>query len=61
MLFLSISEKVKKIDPHVFIIFVSNYPEYMQDSFRIHPFYYLIKPLKYYLSILPLAFFPCYG
>jgi len=42
---LILAEKVKKIDPHVFIIFVSNYPEYMQDSFRIHPFYYLIKPL----------------
>lgn len=42
---LLLTEKIKRIDPHVFIIFVSNYPEYMQDSFRVHPFYYLVKPL----------------
>lgn len=42
---LILAQKVKRIDPHVFIIFVSNYPEYMQDSFRVHPFYYLVKPL----------------
>lgn len=28
------------------IVFVSNYPKYMQDSFRVHPFYYLQKPLN---------------
>lgn len=42
---LLLTEKIKRIDPHVFIVFVSNYPEYMQDSFRVHPFYYLVKPL----------------
>ncbi len=29
------------------IIFISNYPEYMQDSFNVQPFYYLQKPLTY--------------
>jgi DNA-binding LytR/AlgR family response regulator len=43
---LSLAEKIKHIDRHTYIIFVSNYPKYMQDSFRTHPFYYLIKPLS---------------
>ncbi len=33
------------IDKHVIIIFISNYPEYMQDSFRVHPFHYITKPV----------------
>ncbi|MCR5700691.1 MAG: LytTR family DNA-binding domain-containing protein [Lachnospiraceae bacterium] len=28
-----------------YIIFISNYPEYMQDSFSVHPFQYLKKPV----------------
>lgn len=43
---LILAEKIKKIDKNVYIIFISNYPKYMQDSFRIHPFYYLVKPLS---------------
>lgn len=34
------------IDRHVFIVFISNYPNYMQDSFRVHPYYYLVKPVS---------------
>jgi DNA-binding LytR/AlgR family response regulator len=44
---LTLAEKIKKTNRDVFIVFVSNYPQYMQDSFRIHPFYYLVKPLTY--------------
>lgn len=33
-----------EIDKHVIIIFISNYPQYMQDSFRVRPFYYITKP-----------------
>ena len=43
---LSLAEKIKSIQRNIFIVFVSNYPEYMQDSFRVHPFYYLVKPLS---------------
>lgn len=43
---LTLAEKIRAIRRDVFIIFVSNYPEYMQDSFRVHPFYYLVKPLS---------------
>lgn len=42
---LTLAAKIKQTDPHIFIIFISNYPKYMQDSFRVHPFYYLVKPL----------------
>ena len=28
-----------------FLIFVSSYPQYMQDSFSVHPFSYLTKPV----------------
>ncbi len=34
-------------DKEVNIIFVSNYPEYMQSSFNVQAFHYLSKPLKY--------------
>lgn len=33
------------IDKHVIIVFISNYPKYMQDSFRVHPFHYVTKPI----------------
>lgn len=43
---LQLAEIIKKtIDRHVYIVFISNYPHYMQDSFRTHPFYYLVKPV----------------
>lgn len=34
------------IDRHVFIIFVSSYPQYMHDSFKVHPYNYLQKPVS---------------
>ena len=32
--------------PAAKIIFVSNYPEYMQSSFSVHPYHYLKKPVS---------------
>lgn len=44
---LELAKRIKStIDRHVFIVFISNYPDYMQDSFRVHPYYYLIKPVS---------------
>lgn len=34
------------IDKQVKIVFVSNYPQYMQDSFPTNPYDYLTKPLQ---------------
>ena len=28
------------------IVFVSNYPEYMQESFSAHPYFFLQKPIN---------------
>lgn len=33
-------------DSHTIIVFISNYPRYMQDSFEVRPFHYLTKPLQ---------------
>lgn len=35
-----------RIDKHVKIVFVSNYPQYMQDSFPTNPYDYLTKPIQ---------------
>ena len=34
------------IDRHVFIVFISSYPEYMHESFKVHPYNYLQKPIS---------------
>lgn len=42
---IQIAETIRTtIDKHVIIVFISNYPQYMQDSFRVRPFYYITKP-----------------
>ena len=44
---LSVAHTIRKVpDPNVKIIFVSNYPEYMQDSFNVGAFQYLQKPVR---------------
>lgn len=45
---LELAERIRLLpDRKVKIIFISNYPEYMQDSFDVQAFHYLKKPLKY--------------
>lgn len=42
------AEQIRLIpDRNVMIVFVTSYPEYMQDSFDVQASQYLIKPLKY--------------
>ena len=36
-----------KPDRSVRIVYISNYPEYMQESFNVRAFYYLNKPVEY--------------
>ena len=31
----------------IFIVFVTSYPEYMQESFAVQPFQFLVKPVQY--------------
>ncbi|MGN0395387.1 MAG: LytR/AlgR family response regulator transcription factor [Coprococcus sp.] len=45
---IDLAHKIRHIpDTWVKIVFVSNYPEYMQDSFNVQAFNYLEKPLTY--------------
>lgn len=45
---LEVASKIRQFrDSQVKIIFISNYPQYMQDSFEVRAYNYLAKPLKY--------------
>lgn len=45
---LELARQIRNLpDKLVKIIFVSNYPEYMQDSFNVQAFQYFPKPLQY--------------
>lgn len=45
---LELAKRIRSIpDKQVKIIFISNYPEYMQESFDVQAFYYLNKPVSY--------------
>lgn len=42
------AEKIRALpDRNVLIVFITSYPEYMQDSFDVQASYYLTKPLSY--------------
>ena len=44
---LEIAEKIRElVSREVLITFLTSYPEYMQQSFRVQPFQYLMKPLE---------------
>lgn len=44
---IDIAYMVKQtVDHGVMVVFVSNYPEYMQDSFKVHPYHFLQKPVS---------------
>ena len=39
---ITLADVIKRnFDHHVMIVFVSNYPKYMQDSFAVYPFHFL--------------------
>lgn len=43
---ITLADVIKRnFDHHVMIVFVSNYPKYMQDSFAVHPYHFLQKPV----------------
>lgn len=45
---LELAKRIRSLpDRKVKIIFISNYPEYMQDSFDVQAFHYLKKPVAY--------------
>ena len=44
---MQIAKLLRDIDDHLYIIFTTSYPEYMQDSFEVQPFQFLTKPISY--------------
>ncbi len=43
---IQVADVIKNMrDRNVLIIFISNYPKYMQDSFSVHPYHFLQKPI----------------
>ena len=67
---LELARHIRSLPDHLAkIIFISNYPEYMQDSFNVEAFHYLQKPLtkenflavmeriqEYYINLAPSFF-----
>lgn len=44
---ISIADRIRQLSGRKSIlVFVSSYPEYMQESFRVHPYHFLAKPVK---------------
>jgi DNA-binding LytR/AlgR family response regulator len=43
---LVLADKIRKRDPLVIIIFLTNYERYMKESFLVEPFRYLKKPIN---------------
>lgn len=45
---IEVAKKIRALpDRDVQIIFMTNYPHYVMDSFDVQPFHYLIKPVPY--------------
>lgn len=44
---LELSKKVREHDRDVLVIFLTNYPKYMHQSFSVQAFQYLMKPVSY--------------
>lgn len=44
---IELASRIRQIpDPNVKIVFISSYPEYMKQSFQVHAYEYLTKPLE---------------
>ena len=44
---IDIAKRIKSMTNAPYLIFVSNYPSYMLESFDAHPYYFINKPLTY--------------
>ncbi len=41
------AQKIREIDSHVQIVYVTNYHDYMRNAYRVHAFDYIQKPIEY--------------
>ena len=45
---LQVAEKLREdVHDDIIIVFVTSYPKYMQNSFNVQPFQFLVKPIQY--------------
>lgn len=44
---IDIVSDIRSFDRDIITVFVSNYPEYMYDSFSVHPYQFIQKPVTY--------------
>lgn len=44
---IKIAEKIRTIDSHVQIVYVTNYRDYMKKAYSVHAFDYIQKPITY--------------
>lgn len=43
---ITIAEEIRKGDVHSFIVFVTNYDDFLQSAFAVHAFEYVVKPIE---------------
>lgn len=41
------AQKIREVDSHVQIVYVTNYQDYMRNAYRVHAFDYIQKPIEY--------------
>lgn len=41
------ANKIRAVDEHVIIVFITSHTEYMRESFQCAPFRFLVKPVEY--------------
>lgn len=42
---IKLAKNIKRQNPNTHFIFITSYPEYVQDVFTINPVYYILKPI----------------
>lgn len=41
------AQKIREVDSHIQIVYVTNYHDYMRNAYRVHAFDYIQKPIEY--------------
>lgn len=43
---LELGKKIKEINPMIQVVFVTSFEKYSLSAYEVHPFHYIVKPLK---------------
>lgn len=43
---IAVAKKMLELNPDMFFVFITEYPQYAIDSFVVHPYDYILKPVK---------------